>query len=767
MIRIGQSQLRFEDDALITGRGQYTSDLATGGEAVAFFVRSQVASGRLLSLDRETAARMHGIIGIFAGADLRAAGLGEISPRTAHPGPDGGAMRIPVFFPLAVEAVRYVGDPIALIVAETKEAALAAADAVSVDIEERPVVVDALEAVAEEAPRVWDEFPDNRCFTVEKGDKRDVEAAMASAHLVVKRRLRLSRVIAAPIEPRGAIASYDPSAERYRLVLGTQAPHRVSGDVAPVLGVPPEKVQVIASDCGGSFGMKNAGYPEYPALLWAAKQTGRVLRWSSDRLESFQSDAHGRDMWADAALALDAEGRFLALDVHVLANLGAYLGPATVHPPVSNIGGIAGVYRTPKIHARIDGVFTNTQQTAPYRGAGRPEATYIIERMVDLAAFEMGIDRAELRRRNMIRKEEMPYDTGFIFTYDSGDFSGVLEKTLEMADWAGFEARRAEAARRGKLRGIGIANPIEIAGGPPGKPNPEFARVEITPDGGARLHVGSRDSGQGHATAFRQILSGRLGLDPERVEIITGDTLAIPKGTGTFGSRTMSAAGGAIWTAAETIVERLKGNAAELLEAHQADIVFEDGQYRIAGTDRSVSFAEVIAKESEAVAAENFIGNEDATFPNGCHICEVEVDPETGFVEVIAYSVVDDVGRVINPLLVKGQITGGVAQGLGQALLENVVYDAGSGQLLTATFMDYAMPRACDVPGIEIKSFEVPTNRNPLGVKGAGEAGTVGALSAVVSAVADALRQRGVEHLDMPLTPERVWRALQSPPDCT
>ncbi|MEQ1406781.1 molybdopterin cofactor-binding domain-containing protein, partial [Neorhizobium sp. Rsf11] len=377
MLKIGQSQLRFEDDALITGRGRYMNDLAAKGEAMAVFVRSQAASGRIVSIDTEAAIDMPEVLGIFTGADLKAAGLRPIQPRGKHPGPDGGEMRVPVFYPLAVDAIRYVGDPIAMVVAETKEAALAAAEAVTVEIDERPVVIDPLESVSPDAPLVWDEFPDNRCFTFETGDKAGVSAAIASAHTVVRQRLRISRVTAAPIETRGAIASYDDAAGLYRLELGTQAPHRISGDVAPVLGVSPDKVHVVASDCGGSFGMKNAGYPEYPALLWAAKRTGRTIRWAADRLESFQSDAHARDMWADAVLALDADGKFLGLDVHVRANLGAYLGPATVHPPVANIGGLAGVYRTPKIYAQIDGVFTNTQQTAPYRGAGRPEATYI------------------------------------------------------------------------------------------------------------------------------------------------------------------------------------------------------------------------------------------------------------------------------------------------------------------------------------------------------------------------------------------------------
>ncbi|PJR13397.1 xanthine dehydrogenase family protein molybdopterin-binding subunit [Sinorhizobium meliloti] len=754
--------MRFEDDALITGRGRYLNDLILKEEAAAaVFVRSQSAAGQIVLIDTRTAAEMPGVIAVVTGADLKAAGLAPIEPRSRHPGPDGGEMRVPVFYPLAIDAVRYVGDPIALVVAETKSAALAAAEMVIIEIEERPVVVDPLDAASLDAPRVWDEFPDNCCFIYEKGDSAAVKGSIASAHTVVRQRLRISRVVAAPIETRGAIASYDPVADRYRLELGTQAPHRVSGDVAPVLGVSPDRLQVVARDCGGSFGMKNAGYPEYPVLLWASKKTGRILHWTSDRLESFQADAHARDMWADATLALDADGVFLALDVHVRANLGAYLGPATVHPPVANLGGLSGVYRTPRIYARVDGVFTNTQPTAPYRGAGRPEATYIVERMIDLAADQIGLDRAELRRRNLVPKEAMPYSSGFLFTYDCGDFPGVLDKALKLADWTGFEGRRAEARARGKLRGIGIANPIEIAGGPMAKPNPEFARLEISPEGKVRIHVGSMDSGQGHGTVFRQIIADRLGLGTENMEIVAGDTLQVPRGTGTFGSRTLAAAGGAIWAAAETIIERLKDQAADQLEAHRSDILFEHGQYRIAGTDRAISFAELMAGQGTPVSAENFISNEGATFPNGCHICEVEIDPETGQSKLVAYSVVDDVGQMVNPLLVKGQITGGVAQGMGQALMEKAVYDPNSGQLLSATFMDYAIPRAQDMPGVEIAEHSVPTRKNPLGVKGAGEAGTVGSLSAVMSAVSDALRPCGVRHLDMPATPDRIWRCLQ------
>jgi aerobic carbon-monoxide dehydrogenase large subunit len=761
-VRIGQSQLRHEDDRLLRGAGRFTGDLAEEGAAAMVLVRSPVAAGTIRSLDVAAARAMPGVLAVLTGAEMAADGVGGLVPRLLHPGPDGGPMRVPSARPLATEAVHYVGEPVAAVIAETRAEAEDAAEAVELDIDERPAVVDPLAAAAPDAPRVWEDFPDNRCFRYEQGDCAAVEAALAGAAHVAEARLRVSRVTAAPLEPRSLIAAFDPATGRYRLDIGTQAPHRVAGDLAGPLGVEAGAIRVVAHDCGGSFGMKNGGYPEYLIALWSARRLGRPVRWQSSRLEAFQSDAHGRDQWADARLALDAEGRFLGLAVHVHAGLGAVLGAATPHPPTANVGGLAGVYTTPAIHVVVEGMFTNTQQTAPYRGAGRPEATYVIERMIDIAAAETGIDRVTLRRRNLIPPEAMPYRTGLVLTYDSGDFPAVLDRALAAADWDGFEARRAEARARGRLRGIGIANPIEIAGGPADRPLPEFARLELAPDGGARLLAGCFDTGQGHATAFRAILADRLGLDPLALETVTGDTDRVRRGTGTFGSRTMAAAGTAFWQAMDAVVETLRPEAAEALEVDPADLVFDHGAYSVAGTDRSVAFAEVLARHGAAVAAERFVAADDATFPNGCHVCEVEVDPETGGTEVVAYTVVDDVGTVINPLLVKGQIAGGVAQGLGQALMEDTAYQDGTGQILGATFMDYALPRATDLPGFAVESHPVPTAKNPLGVKGAGEAGTVGALAAVVSAVCDALAPAGVRHLDMPATPARVWAALQA-----
>ncbi|WP_343035220.1 xanthine dehydrogenase family protein molybdopterin-binding subunit [Halovulum dunhuangense] len=761
-MKIGQSVKRVEDMALVRGLGRYTADLpAAEGELAMALVRSPAAAGRLKDLDIADALAADGVVAVLTAAELAADGIGPITSRMAHPGPDGGPMRAPCSPLLAGDAVHFVGQPVAIVLATSRAAAEDAADLVVPVIEERAAVTDAAAALGPDAPRVWPEFPDNRCFQVEKGDLDAVRAAMARAHRVVARRLRVSRVTAAALEPRAARGRFDPETGRFHLELGTQAPHRVAMDLAPVLGVAPDRVHVTGQACGGSFGMKNMGTAEAALALWAARRTGRPVRWVASRLESFMGDPQGRDQWIDVRLALDADGIFLGLEVAMIANLGACLGPSTVHPPVANLGGLAGVYRTPAIHATVTGVFTNTQHTAPYRGAGRPEATYAIESAIDAAAAETGLDRAELRRRNMIRPEEMPFRTGLVFTYDSGDFPAVLARAQDAADWDGFPARQAAARARGRLRGIGIACPIEIAGGPAPKPHGEYAALELAPEGRVRLRAGSFDSGQGHATSFRQVLADRLGLDPEGVELVTGDTDVVPQGTGTFGSRTLAAAGTAVWSAMDEIIERLRGDAADMLEAAATDIDFADGHYVVAGTDRRLPFGAVLARQPAPLSAEGFVAAESATFPNGCHVCELEIDPETGRTFLERYVVVDDVGTVVNPLIVKGQIAGGVAQGVGQALCEHLQHDADTGQLLTASFMDYAMPRAGDLPGIEVLSHPVPTRANPLGVKGAGEAGTVGALAAVMSAVRDALAPAGVGHIDMPATPGRIWAALR------
>jgi carbon-monoxide dehydrogenase large subunit len=550
-------------------------------------------------------------------------------------------------------------------------------------------------------------------------------------------------------------------------------PHKLRSELAEtILFVPATSIRVVSPDVGGAFGMKGSPYPEQALVLWAAKKIERPVRWSASRNESFLSDYHARDTASTVELALDSEGIFLALRIKTHANLGAYLAFNTPHSSTNNLGGLAGTYRTPHIHAEVVGVFTNTQPNAPYRGAGRPEATYAIERVIDVAAAELGIDRVELRKRNLIPRDALPFKTGLVFTYDSGDFKRNMELALQAADWDGFAARRAEAARRGHLRGIGIANAIEIAGGPFNNPNEEAADVRFDANGDLTILLGTHNHGQGHETAFRQIAVSLLGVHPERARVASGDTDLIAHGRGTFGSRSVMVGGAAVARASEKIVARARRIAAGILEAGENDIEFDAGSFRVAGTDRAIRIEEVarrshipasVPEEAEyGLSASVIVTPNEASFPNGCHICEVEIDPETGLMRLVAYVVVDDVGTIINPLLVKGQIHGGMVQGLGQIQGEEIVYDESNGQILTASFMDYGMPRAEDVPAITVISNPSPTPSNPLGVKGVGEAGTVGALPVIMNAVVDALSPLGIRHLDMPATPYRIWAAIQA-----
>ena len=575
------------------------------------------------------------------------------------------------------------------------------------------------------------------------------------------------------MEPRNAVGLYDPIEDRFTLHAGVQSPHNIRSSLADhLLKIPASHLRAVSPDVGGAFGMKGSPYPEHGLVLWAAKRVGRPVRWTATRGESFMSDFHARDNVSTVELALDADGIFLALRIHTQANLGAYLGFNTPHSSTNNLGGLAGVYRTPAIHAEVTGLFTNTPPNAPYRGAGRPEATYALEQVIDVAAREMGIDRVSLRRRNMIPPDAMPFRTGLVFTYDSGAFERNMDIALAHADWDGFPARRAEAAKRGRLRGIGIANAIEIAGGPFRAPGEEGAEIRFDSAGDATLLVGSHNHGQGHETAFRQIAASFLGLKPSRVRVVYGDTDLVTHGKGTFGSRSIMAGGAALHRAADKVIARGKTIAAHLLEAAEIDIVFEAGRFSIAGTDRGIGIEDV-ARASYTPAKlppdrEMGLGGAaivtptEATFPNGCHVCELEVDPDTGEIVVDRYTVVDDVGTVVNPLLVKGQIHGGVAQGLGQVLLEAIRYEAGSGQLLTGSFMDYTMPRATDLPPMAVYSSPSPTAMNPIGAKGAGEAGCVGALPVVAGALLDALAPLGVTYVEMPATAERVWQAIQA-----
>ena len=762
---------RVEDARFLRGAGRFVDDVQVVGAARLYVLRSPHAAARILRLDATAARAMPGVLLVLAGADVE--GLGVLRCVTPRLRRDGKPLVQTPWRMLAQGQVRYVGDAVAAVVAESLAAAQDAAEAIDVEYEVLPCVTDVTEAVQPGAPAVWDFAPDNESVFFKLGDATAVQAAFARAAHVARLEFRVTRVSANPMEPRNALATHDPIEDRYTLTTGTQLPHVMRNEIAEfALGVPSNRLRVISPDVGGGFGMKESPFQEYVLCLHAAKLLGRPVRWLATRTESFLSDSHARDNLSTAELALDAEGNFLALRVETLANLGAYLAWQGPVSSTNNVGGLAGVYRTPHIFTQVRCLFTHTQPTAPYRGAGRPEAIYAMERVIDLAADEMGLDRVELRRRNLILPAQMPFQTGLDYRYDSGDFPANQAKALEAADWAGFAARREAAKARGRLLGIGIANAIESAGGPHRGPMEEAAEIRFDNGGSVTLLMGSHNHGQGHETVFRQVASEKLGIPPERIRFLMGDTDVVTHGRGTIGSRSMMAAGGALVGAAARIIERGKRIASHFLEASVEDIEFEDGQFRVAGTDRGIGI-EALAKRSY-VPGQLPMGEElglsallitrpgDATFPNGCHICEVEVDPETGACALLRYLVVDDVGTVVNPALVKGQIHGGIAQGLGQVFGENILYR--DGQLLTASFADYPMPRASDFCGLEVLSNPVPTTTNPLGVKGAGEAGTVGALPALMSAVVDALRPLGVRHLDMPATPERVWAAIQAAP---
>jgi carbon-monoxide dehydrogenase large subunit len=642
-----------------------------------------------------------------------------------------------------------------------------AAERIEVEYEPLPAIVSTEDAVAPDAPRVWDDCPGNVCFVHEVGDKAAVEAAFARAERIVKRRLRINRVTAAAMEPRGAIGDYNPAEDRYTCYTVLQRTHAYRADLAQIIGVPEARIRVVAGDIGGSFGMKSAVYNEVALCLLASKQLGRPVKWTSTRSEAFLSDAQARDHVTEAELALDRDGHFLAFRTKTIAAVGAYAQAAS-NVFVMNLGTLAGVYRTPAMHAEVTAVFSNTNPMRPYRGNGRPEFAYVIERMVDEAAAEIGVDPIELRRRNTIPPEAMPFKTGLIFTYDSGEFEKNLDLALELADVAGFERRRAESRARGKLRGLGLSNTIEraAAGG--------FEAAELRFDRGGTVTViaGSITQGMGHETIYKQLVCDRLGLRPDQVHYVQGDTEKVAIGEGSGGSRTATLGGSAVYLATERIVDKAKTIAAHLLEAAEADINFKEGVFAIPGTDRKVPLADIAAAawepqslpdgmEPGLVASAAFAAKQQ-NFPNGVHICELEIDPETGEVEILDYSVVDDVGTVLNPLLLEGQIRGGIAQGAGQILMEDIHFDPQSGQLLTGSFMDYAMPRAGDLSLMHCETNPVPTKTNPLGVKGAGEAGAVGAMPAVGNALVDALKPLGIRDIPMPASPERLWRAIRA-----
>jgi carbon-monoxide dehydrogenase large subunit len=769
---IGQSLPRVEDDVLLRGLGRYTDDIVLPRQAHMFVLRSPHPAAHIRSIDVTAAVASPGILAVLSGRDAMNDGLGSLPSSVKRKRPDGRPNPEPPYPVLVVDQVRYVGDAVAVVIGETIAQARDAAEMIDVAYDPLPAVTATDAATKPGAPAVWADAPDNVCFLFEIGDKAAVELGFARAAHVIRLDFTITRVSANPMEPRNAIGLYDPTEGRYTLYAGMQGAHGFRTNlVQHVFKIPETRLRVVAPHCGGAFGMKQETLREPALVLWAARRVGRPVRWQSDRSEGLLSDYHARDNLSTAELALDRDGRFLALRVRTTANLGAYLAPNGLHSPTNNLGGLAGTYTTPAIHAAVTGVFTHTAPTAPYRGAGRPEASYAIERVIDTAARQLGIDPAELRRRNMIPSAAMPFKTGLVFTYDSGEFEKNMDRVLAMAGWTGFAERRVRARAQGRLRGIGMASVIEIAGGPPALPLPEHAQVRFAADGSATVLLGVHSQGQGHETTFRQLAVDLLGLPPERVRIVQGDTDLVSHGFGTFGSRSISAGGAALTRAAEKIVDKARQIAAHVLETSARDIEFADGRFTVAGTDRTIGLDEVarISFDTSRLPRGFELGLDEGatispagpTFPNGCHVCEVEIDPETGVTRVVGYWVVDDVGRVVNPLIVKGQLHGGIAQGLGQALFETVVYERAGGQLLSGSFMDYAMPRADDVPAIATATNEVLTSSNPLGIKGAGEAGNVGSLPAVMNAVNDALAPLGIGPIDMPATPERVWRAIR------
>ena len=762
---IGQGVPRFEDPRLVRGGGRYIDDVVYPGMAFGVVLRSPHGHAKILSIKTDGTRAAPGVLSVITAVDWKKAGLGELPSHAGLKRRDGSPMFKAAYPVLAEDRVRWVGDPVAFVVAETSAQAADAAEMIEVDYEPLPAVVSTAKATEPGAAKVWDGCPDNISFVELLGDKAATDAAFAKAAHVVKHRFVINRVTAAAMEPRGAVGLYLPAEDRYIIHSPVQRAHPYRNEIAKVMKVPESKVRVICIDVGGSFGMKTPVFNEAPLTMFASKLTGRAVKWMSTRTEAFLSDAQARDNVTEAELALDKDGAFLGFRVKTIAAIGAYL-QNNMPAFILNAGTLAGVYRTPAMHVDITGVFTNTNPVRPYRGNGRPEAGYIIERMVDLAADELGFDPAELRRRNYISPQQMPFKTGLTFTYDCGEFEKNMDLALELADFKGFKRRREDSRKRGKLRGFGMSNTIEraAAGGTEG------AEVRFDRGGTVTLFSGSITAGQGHETVFKQLVCDRLGLHPDEVRYVQGDTDQVFYGEGTGGSRTSTMSSAAFSLAAGKVIEKAKAIAAHALKVDAADVNFADGVFSSAKTNRTMTIKEVAidaanpakipaAMEPGLFATAVYKAGVQ-NFPNGCHVCELEIDKDTGVVEIVRYSVVDDVGTVLNPMLLHGQIHGGVAQGAGQVLMEDIHFDA-SGQLVTASFMDYAMPHAHNLSDIEVESNPVPTKTNPLGTKGAGEAGNVGALPAVANAVVDALSEFGIRHIEMPATPERIWRAMQ------
>jgi carbon-monoxide dehydrogenase large subunit len=708
-----------------------------------------------------------GVLGVWTGADLASAGYGPYTCGLPLKSRDGTPLLQTNRTALMSDKVRYVGDPVAFVVAETLAQARDAGEAVVLDIEPLPAVTEPAEAVKPGAPQLYDHIPNNVALDYHYGDAAKVEAAFANAAHVTKLDITNTRVAVVAMEPRAALASYDKASERYTIQVPTQGVAGNRTNLAKnLLKVPNDKVHLLTANVGGSFGMKNINYPEYMCILHAAKTLGRPVKWTDERSTSFLSDSHGRAQQIHAELALDTEGKFLAVKISGYGNLGAYITGVAPSPLSLNVGkNIASVYRTPLLSVDIKTVLTNTTLMGAYRGAGRPEANYFMERLIDCAADEIGINRLTLRKRNFIKPAQMPFAASSGVTYDSGDFLGVFNKALEISDHAGFAKRKKESRKGGKLRGIAVGSYLEVTA-PPGV---ELGKIVFEDDGSVKLITGTLDYGQGHATPFAQVMSDQLGVPFEAVKLVQGDSDIVHTGNGTGGSRSITASGMAIVEASKLVIEKGKKAAAHLMEASESDIEFAKGRFTIAGTDRSIDIMELAQRLREGKMPEGVPSSLDvdhttkevpSTFPNGCHVAEVEIDPDTGVVQIVRYTGVNDFGTIVNPMLVAGQLHGGVAQGIGQALMEKVSYDE-SGQPITGSFMDYAMPRAEDIPMMAVGDHPVPAKSNPLGTKGCGEAGCAGSLSTIVNAVLDALSEFGIAHIDMPLTSERIWRAIQ------
>jgi carbon-monoxide dehydrogenase large subunit len=766
---IGQAVRRVEDKRFLTGTGQYTDDINVPGQAILYIVHSTYAHADILSINTDAAKAAPGVVGVLTQADLDALNIGDILNLAAPPDMNGKKLDVPARPALARGRVRYVGEPVAAVIAETLAQAKDAAELIEIDYAELPAVADLKAAVAAGAPEVHSAEAKGNVWTHwQLGDKAATEAAFAKAHKVVSIDLINNRIAPTAMEPRGCIAEYDAKSERYTLTQGTQGGHKIRDWLSKViLKVPADKVRVVTPDVGGAFGMKNFLFNEPIACLVAAKMFGRPIKWMADRAGSFLNDAHGRDQVNHAELALDKDGTFLGLRVSSLGNVGAYLSQyGAAIPTMAGCAMLTGAYRTPAAYVDVKVVFTHTTPVDAYRGAGRPEAAYVMERLVDKASREMGIPAAELRRKNFIRPEEFPFKTALGHKFDSGRYAELMDAAYSRGDVAGFEARRAESKKKGKLRGLGVSYYVEACAGGQG----EQPHLKFDANGKLQILIGTQDNGQGHRTVYAQIAADAFGIPIEDITVIQGDTDIVPTGVGTGGSRSIPVGGSAVRQTVIKMLEQGKTIASNLLEASAQDIEFEGGAFKIAGTDRKVDLKDVVAASFDAAkrgdapaglyAAESYAPS-GATFPNGCHVCEIEIDEDTGELEFLNYTIQDDLGYAMNPLLMEGQIFGGAVQGLGQALFEHAVYDQSSGQLMTGSFMDYTMPRADNTPRFNFAYTEVPTPHNALGIKGAGEAGTIGATPAVANAVIDALAAVGVTHVDMPMTPVKIWEAIR------